>query len=124
MTAPTTNFIAMRDYGVHGWETLPMAATAAEIHDVLTTSFDGDDAMPADLTTCQVWHFTPDCPPRDVTEDVLTAIGRVLSERFAAEDYPDAFLIWADSDIQDAARDQAEADNRLEQRIADRMDAA
>lgn len=119
----TPYFIAMRDYGEFGWETLPLAETADEIHNVMTDSFFGD-TMAADLTTVQVWHFTSDCPPRDVTEDVLTALGRVLSDRFAAEDYPDAFLTWADSDIQDAARDQAEADYQLEQRIADKRDAA
>lgn len=101
----TPYFIAMRDHGAHGWDTLPLAATPDDIHNVLTESFDGWDGMPADLTTCQVWHFTADCPPRDVTEDVLTAIGKTLSARMDALDFPPAFISWADSDVQDAAAD-------------------
>ena len=117
-------FVAMRDYGAHGWDTLPLAATPDALHDVLTDSFDGYDGMPADLTTCQVWHFTADSAPRDVTEDVLTKIGKTLSARMDAADFPDAFLSWADSDVQDAAADRLAREWAAEQNAALREVAA
>jgi hypothetical protein len=101
MTAPHTYFLAMRDYGALGWDTLQLATTHADMQAEIVESF--RDGIPAGLTTCQVWHVTPDCEPLDVTEEVLAAIGRDLSARFDAEIYPDEFMAWADSDIQDAA---------------------
>lgn len=101
MTAPQTYFLAMRDYGALGWDTLRLATTQAEMQAEIVESF--RDGIPADLTTCRVWHFTPSSEPQDVTEEVLAEIGRDLSARFDAEIYPDEFMDWADSDIQDAA---------------------
>jgi hypothetical protein len=117
-------FIAMRDHGAHDWDTLPLAQTPAEIHNVITESFDGYDGMQADLKTCQIWHFTADCPPRDVTEDVLIAIGRFLSDKMDAAEYPDAFLKWADLDIRGAVADRRAAQWQADHHKAMVEDAA
>ena len=101
MPRPTTYFLAIRDHGALGWDTLQLAMTQADMQAEIVESF--RDGIPADLTTCQVWLVTPGNAPIDVTEEVLAEIGRDLSARFDAEIYPDEFLAWADSDIQDAA---------------------
>jgi hypothetical protein len=85
-----------------------------DAQDAIVESF-RDEMNPADLTTVNVRLFN-DAGWRDVTEDILTAIGARLSVDTDAADFPDAFLAWADSDIQDAAAEQAEADRAVDER--------
>lgn len=122
MTAPTP--YPAEFYAAHRWLAVPAAwcdltdgpaMDKADAMDAITGSF-WVDAMPADLTTVRVWHFTADFAPRDVTEDVLLSIGADLSDRFGADEFPAAFLRWADADIRDAAAEQAEADRAADER--------
>lgn len=130
MTAPTP--YPAEFYAAHRWFDFPAAwcdltdgpaLDRADAMIAITDSF-WADAMPADLETVRVWHFTADFAPRDVTEDMLLTIGAALSDRFGADEFPAAFLRWADADIRDAAAEQAEADRMLEDQIAAKRDAA
>jgi hypothetical protein len=100
MTRPATYFLAARDFGHLGWDALGMATDFGGAMDLLTEGFH-NDATPADLDTVQVWHITPDAAPRDVTEELLTAIGAHLSNIYSADNFPMPFLDWADFDILD-----------------------
>ena len=98
MPIPTTYYLAARDFGHFGFDAIGTADTRDAAIDLLTESF-RDDTMPADLTTVQVWHITPDCPPRDVTEDLLTAVGAWLSGRHTVETFPAPFEAWINFDF-------------------------
>ena len=82
-----------------------------------------DEGLAADLTTVMVW-LNNDAGWRDVTEDALRNIGAAMSALHDADDFPDAFLRWADSDIQDAAADARVADWLLEDRIQQKREDA
>jgi hypothetical protein len=102
MTIPTTYYLAARDFGHFGFDAIGTADSHDAAVDLITESF-RDDAMPADLTTVQVWHITPDAAPRDVTDDLLTAVGAWLSARHLVDTFPAPFLNWADFDIMEKA---------------------
>lgn len=50
----------------------------SDMTDAVTESF--GDVTPA-LDAIKVWHFTDDCPPRDVTEDIIGEIASANAER-------------------------------------------
>ena len=82
-----------------------------------------DEALAADLTTVMCWACS-DAGWRDVTEDALANIGAAYSALHDADDFPDAFLRWADADIRDAAAKQAERDRAADERRYGRGEAA
>jgi hypothetical protein len=82
-----------------------------------------DEGLVADLTTVMVW-LNNDAGWRDATEDALINIGAAMSALHDADDFPDAFLRWADSDIQDDRAEQAERDRGTDERRYSRGEAA
>ena len=81
-----------------------------------------DEGLAADLNTVMVW-LNNDAGWRDVTEDALSSIGAAMSALHDADDFPDAFLRWADIDIQDDRAEQAERDRGADARRYSREDA-
>lgn len=123
MTKPTDYHIALVLWPDGDWtQVSERPLDRNDMHVALISHFDGD--LPADLTTCQVWHFAHGILPRDVTEDILTEIGAHLSATSTAEDYPDAWLDWADSDIQDGLAEMAARDWATDQGIYDMRECA
>ena len=112
MTRPTDYHIITRDFGgSSGWDVLAMTDDQTAAMDEIIASF--DDGITASLDTVQVWQFTADAPPRDVTEDVLQMAGKYLAW-FHSEDpdrFPQAFIDWAGDDIHAAIRDADDGDD-------------
>lgn len=86
--------------------------TRAEAEQLIIESFTARDNIgEATLETVYVLHVQPDAPARNVTEDVLCAIGSRLSDEVTRfEEFPDAFISWADEWVREAARRQQELD--------------
>lgn len=100
-------------YIVHRWFDGPIdmwgdigggpVATAEDVRHAILESFRDDyyPAWPANLTTVRVWRLQHDVPARDVTEDILRAIGEDLSEKLRRgfiSEIPWPFVDWAKTD--------------------------
>lgn len=118
---PPIHFTASRDYGHGDWNTIGMATDQGGAMELLIEAFRDDD-MDADLSTVIVTRFS-DTGYRDMTEDVLRAIGTLLDQTHTADTYPAPFLAWAHPDIQAQTATAAEAawldEDRIEQAIGE-----
>lgn len=90
MTAhPTDFYVAHRVYFGKPWPTGAWGALTDGPEDrqqvldrIADWACDSGDTKPS-IHALRVWHFTPDCPARDVTEDML-ADALAQAERVAA----------------------------------------